>query len=234
MTKLYTVAPETTAARLIRDAGADWEGYTHHAFVKGIQDGTLPEACFRHYLVQDYRFLVHFSRAYALAAFKSDDLEEIQTAAGMVHTLIAEELKLHVRTCAGWGLDEATIRTTPEHPSNAAYTRFVLERGLAGDLADLLVALAPCVIGYAEIGARLDQDPATKRDGNPYAEWIATYASEPFQAGAVAAAAQLDRVLARRLGPEPWTLPRWAELASTFHTATRLEIGFWEMGLAGR
>ena len=32
---------------------------------------------------------------------------------------------------------------------------FVLERGMAGDLLDLHVALAPCIVGYAEIAAEL-------------------------------------------------------------------------------
>ena len=36
-----------------------------------------------------------------------------------------------------------------------AYTRYVLELGLAGDALDLMVALAPCIAGYAEIGAML-------------------------------------------------------------------------------
>jgi len=37
----------------------------------------LPEQCFRHYLVQDYLFLIHFARAYALAAYKSETLADI-------------------------------------------------------------------------------------------------------------------------------------------------------------
>lgn len=234
MRELYTLPPASAAARLIAASEADWSTFTHHGFVAGLQAGTLPEPCFRHYLVQDYRFLIHFARAWALAAFKSEDVAEIRASAALVHALIDQELQLHVRTCADWGLAEEELRRTPEHPANAAYTRFVLERGLAGDLADLLVALAPCVVGYAEIGARLDRDPATRRDGNPYGEWIATYAGADYQEGAASAVAQLDRVLAARLGPAPATQPRWPELVATFRTAVRLEIGFWEMGLAAR
>ncbi|MFW5832569.1 MAG: TenA family protein [Pseudomonadota bacterium] len=230
MTELFTVPTETALARLIRANGADWEAFTRHRFVEGLGDGSLPEEAFRFYLVQDYRFLIHFARAWALAAFKSDDLDDIKSAAAVVHTLVDEEMQLHVETCAGWGLDEATLRTTPEHPANAAYTRYVLERGLAGDLADLLAALAPCVIGYAEIGARLASTPEATADTNPYAAWVRTYAGDAYQSGAATAAAQLERVLQHRLGSEPWASPRWPDLAATFGQATRLEIGFWEMG----
>ncbi|MFP4270346.1 MAG: TenA family protein [Alphaproteobacteria bacterium] len=234
MSELYTVQPGTASARLVHDAGDEWRRFTHHRFVEELKAGTLDQAAFRYYLVQDYRFLVHFARAWALVAVKSEDVDDIRAAVSVVHTLIDDELKLHVETCAGWGLDAEQLKTTPEDPANAAYTRFVLERGFTGDLADLLVALMPCVIGYAEIGFRLAGDPATKRVGNPYDAWIATYAGDDYQSGAAAAVAQLERVLAHRLGPEPWTHPRWHDLRAGFTTATRLEIGFWEMGLAAR
>ena len=66
----------------LKDAAQDqWQAYVGHDFVRQLGQGSLPEACFRHYLVQDYIFLIHFGRAYALAAFKSDDLEEMRAAA---------------------------------------------------------------------------------------------------------------------------------------------------------
>ena len=106
-----------------------------------------------------------------------------------------------------------------------AYTRFVLDCGQRGDLLDLLVALAPCVVGYGEIGARLGRDVATKREGNVYLPWIEMYAGEEYQGVSEAACAQLDQVGAAR-GSDA----RFASLAKTFDQATRLEIGFWEMG----
>lgn len=234
MTTLYTVAPDGSLARLIEANAEIWQAFTHHPFVTGLGDGSLPEASFRHYLVQDYRFLIHFARAWALAAFKSDALDDLRSATAVVHALVDEEMRLHVDTCAGWGLTAADLEAAPEHPANAAYTRFVLERGLAGDLADLLVALAPCVVGYAEVGARLGRSAAATAHTNPYAGWVRTYAGDAYQAGAATAAAQLERVLARRLGSIPWTSPRWPDLVATFGQATALEVGFWEMGLAAR
>ena len=52
---------------------------------------------------------------------------------------------------------------TKEATANLAYTRYVLDRGMSGDRLDLRVAIAPCLIGYGEIGMRLANDPATKR-----------------------------------------------------------------------
>ncbi len=210
----------------------DWDAYIRHDFVRRLGSGDLPEACFRHYLGQDYIFLTHFARAYALAAFKSDQLDDLRGAAATLDALINSEMALHVKTCAGWGLSEAGMAALPEAEANLAYTRFVLDTGMAGDLLDLLVALAPCVMGYAEIGTWLAASPARGRNqANPYRDWIEMYAGAEYQDVAQGALDQLDRVAARRLGAEPAAAPRWAQLAKTFRSATRLEIGFWDMGL---
>jgi len=87
--------------------------------------------------------------------------------------------------------------------------------------------LAPCMVGYAVIGAERAADPATRRDGNPYREWLDMYAGDEFQALARDCAAALDEQFARRGGEG-----RVPALAASFATATRLEGDFWAMGLA--
>ena len=220
---------ETLFARLRAASAGDWADYTTHEFVRRLADGTLPEECFRHYLIQDYLFLIHFARAYALAAYKSDELEDIRAAAQTVSALVDTEMGLHVKYCAGWGISEADMRAAPEATANMAYTRFVLERGSAGDVLDLHAALAPCVVGYAEIALTLAADPATKRDNNPYNDWIENYSGADYQAVASGAVARLDDLAARRGGDA-----RFAALSTTFNAATRLEVGFWDMGLGLR
>src|SRR3712207_1345708 len=111
-----------------------------------LADGSLPEAGFRHYLVQDYLFLIQLARAYALAVYKSDTLADMRQAGAAMSAILDMEMGLHVQYCAQWGLDEAGMAATPEATHTLAYTRFVLERGMAGDLLDLHVALAPCIV----------------------------------------------------------------------------------------
>lgn len=204
----------------------DWYGYTRHDFVAQLAAGTLPEESFRHYLIQDYLFLIQFARAYALAAYKADDVADIRQAAKSLSTIVDGETSLHVRFCARWGIPEADILSAPEATATMAYTRYVLERGMAGDLLDLLVALAPCVVGYAEIAQNLMAHPATRVEGNPYREWLEMYSGTDYGAVAAGAASALDRHFARR-GSEG----RLAQLETTFRAATRLEGQFWQMGL---
>jgi len=211
--------------RLKAAAVADWQSYVHHDFVRQMGAGTLPQAAFRTYLVQDYLFLIQFARAYALATYKSRALADMRSAqAGLA--AILDEMDLHVRLCGRWGLSPGHIEATPEHQATVAYTRFVLDCGAAGDLLDLHVALAPCVIGYAEIGRNLAPDGIDALGDHPYREWIAEYAGDSYQAVAASARRHLDDLAARAM-----TERRFNELATSFGKASRLEADFWQMGL---
>ena len=212
-------------ARLKEAAASEWSSYIDHEFVRGMADGTLPEECFRHYLVQDYIFLIHFSRAYALAAYKSSRLSDIVDASQSMSAIL-DEMELHIRLCERWGLKAEDIEKTPEATATMAYTRYVLEKGVSGDLLDIYAALSPCVVGYGEIGNKLKTDPNTKKNGNPYMEWIDEYASDGYQSVAIAGIAKIDE-----LGAEVMTETRFPRLVETFAQATRLEAQFWDMGL---
>jgi len=222
----YAITPGSLFDRLRAGAEPHWSDYTRHPFVAGLADGSLPEAAFRHYLQQDFIFLKHFARAYALAVYKSDTLADMRSSAGAVDLLINQEMSLHIKYCSEWGIGEADLEALDEDPACMAYTRYVLERGMAGDLLDLKIALAPCVVGYAEIATRLAAEPETKMQGNPYAPWIETYSGPDYVGPALAAAEELD-ALWSRFGNEA----RAASVQRTFSEATRLEVGFWQMGL---
>ncbi|WP_134680845.1 thiaminase II [Paracoccus ravus] len=212
-----------------RDAAPDWRDYTHHPFVEGMREGTLPRADFLTYLVQDYLFLIHFSRAWALAVVKAGDLEEMRACAATVHALLDHEMSLHVQTCAAAGIDVEAMTRTPEAMTNIAYTRYVMDAGLSGDFLDLLAALMPCVLGYGEIGTRLQCE---RLADTPYMDWIETYAGAEYQAACASAGRLLDEAIRKRLGPKPEDSPRWQQLAGRFATATRLEVAFWGLGKA--
>lgn len=213
-------------------AAEEWEAYTRHDFVGQLAKGELPEACFRHYLKQDYLFLKHFARAWALAVVKSHSLEDMRACAATVSGLINEEMQLHVGYCAEWGIGEAELQAVPEAPANMLYTRYVLDVGQSGDLLELLTALAPCFLGYAEIGAWIAADPETRLEGSPYRAWIEMYSGTDFQEAARSSQQQLDRLAGRRgLAGNPRASTRWPSLARIFTTAVKLEIGFWDMAL---
>lgn len=223
-TEEQIIGADSLFARLREAAAEDWQDYTDHEFIRRMEDGTLPQAAFRHYLIQDYLFLVQFARAYALAAYKSRRLADIRAAQGGLESIL-EETELHVRLCAGWGLSREDLDAAAEHPTTVAYTRYVLDAGHSGDLLDLHVALSPCVIGYAEIGQRLA--PAVEADPqHPYAEWITEYSSPEYRSVARDAVEHIEE-----LGRRSFAEGRFEDLLGVFSSATRLEAQFWQMGL---
>jgi len=214
----------TLFERLKAESGAQWQAYTEHRFVAELGQGTLPLPVFQNYLVQDYLFLIQFARARGLAVYKSRSLSGLQEAHAALSAVLVET-QLHIELTGRWGISRAELEAAPEQQGTVAYTRYVLDAGSAGDLAELCVALAPCVIGYAEIGSSLARE-LDHRPDHPYREWITEYSSVEYQQTAQAAVHQLEVLAEQSL-----TDQRFRELAGVFRTATRLEADFWQQAL---
>ncbi len=211
--------------RLTSACATHWQAYAWHPFVQRLSDGSLPLAAFQRYLIQDYLFLIHFARAKALAVFKAESIQAMQDKAAAIQAILAET-SMHLRYCESWGIPQAEVLATPESAETVSYTRYVIDRGLAGDILDLEVALAPCTVGYAEVALRILADPRRKAVDNPYQSWIDTYVDPAYQAMASAAAARIDA-----LGVSHGGEARFATLSATFAEAARLEARFWQQGL---
>lgn len=201
----------------------EWESYVDHEFVRQLADGSLPKACFQHYLQQDYAFLIQFTRAWALAVYKSRTLTEMREAQAGINAMLDLEIGLHIDYCQQWGISEEQLAKVDESPACVAYTRYVLDCGMSGGLADLYAALLPCIYGYAEIGQRLIQ--LTPVTDNPYQPWIDMYASDEYQAVANAAKTKFNWLC------KEVSKTKLDELQNIFRTATRMEVAFWQMGL---
>src|SRR5690554_6128258 len=126
----------------------DWRAYIEHDFVRQLAAGTLPEEAFRHYLKQDYLFLIHFGRAYALATYKSRDITELRHSLDGLKTIIDVELGLHIDYCREWGISAADLPGLPAARATMAYTHYVLAAANRGDPLHLPAALAPYPVGH--------------------------------------------------------------------------------------
>ncbi|PNP83516.1 hypothetical protein FNYG_03079 [Fusarium nygamai] len=63
-----------------------WKEFVYHPFVMAMGDGTLPLESFKGYIIQDYLYLIHFSRANALAAYKAQNIEDISRVSCTAYT----------------------------------------------------------------------------------------------------------------------------------------------------
>jgi thiaminase/transcriptional activator TenA len=158
----------------------------NHPFVRGLGDGSLPQASFSRYVAQDAFYLGAFARSYALAAARCRNLEDF----AIFHELMGgamSEIETHRKYAAELDIPLEGVRPYPE---TLAYTRFLLGLAWTAGVAEILAAMTPCMSLYAHLGSELS------RGGVPehrYRRWIETYSSEEFATLRDRVEALLDR-----------------------------------------
>ena len=193
-----------------------------HPFITGVGDGTLPEDKFKYYVLQDYVYLIDYSRVLALASARAPDLDTMSWFAELLDETLNTEMELHRTYCGEFGITREELDATRPAPTTVGYTSYLLTVAHQGSFPELVASLLPCQWGYWEIGEHL------ARHGRPenaplYSQWIDMYASEEF-----AQLAQTVREMADRLGQTAGP----AELAAmdkAYLTSLRFEHRFWEM-----
>ncbi|KAL6916014.1 hypothetical protein ACHAPO_006313 [Fusarium lateritium] len=199
-----------------------WKEFVYHPFVMAMGDGSLPLESFKGYIIQDYLYLIHFSRANALAAYKAQNIEDISRATQIVQHIM-HELKLHTSYCESFGISLDEMRATPEKQACTAYTRYVLDVGQNGDWLGLQMALAPCLLGYGAAAKMLHDHENTVRENNTYWAWIKNYNEEDYTDAVKLGSALLEKHIQLQ------SPSRIEELVQIFIHALKMEIGFWEM-----
>ncbi|ORX99642.1 hypothetical protein K493DRAFT_313134 [Basidiobolus meristosporus CBS 931.73] len=218
--------PYPLVAYLVGQSRDIWENYVKHPFVEQLGNGTLPKKAFVHFLKQNYLYLHQYARACALASYKGQTMQEIASAAKSVIE-VGKEVQRYFELCLEWGVDAYELKTASEDSATVAYTRYILDQGHSGDNLSFRVALAPCMIGYLEMGQSLVDSIATKRDGNPYWPWIQALSHSEMVQQVDQTKASLEK-LAETYPPSEAKLK---ELARIFRQCVRLEIEFWNASL---
>ncbi|MYC29482.1 MAG: thiaminase II [Chloroflexi bacterium] len=193
-----------------------------HPFVRGVGDGSLEVEKFKHYVLQDYVYLIEYSRVLAMAAARAQDLDTMGWFARLLDETLNIEMDLHRGYCAEFGITSVELETTVPAPTTVAYTAYLLQLAHQGSFAELVASLVPCQWGYWEIGEYLSRQ-GEPEDAPLYSQWIQMYTSQEFAELADAIRSLLDR-LGSRAGPDELEAMERAYL-----TSLRFEYMFWEM-----
>jgi thiaminase/transcriptional activator TenA len=211
----------TLSARLREDADAVWLAQHDHPFVRAVGDGSVDMERFRHWVRQDYLFLVEYARLFALAAARAPDLETMRRFARLAQETLETEMGLHRAYAAEFGISEQTLAAETMAPTTRAYTDFLLRTAALGDYVELVAALLPCMWGFNEIGTRLAEKGVPSQP--QCAAWVEMYASTEF-----GGLARWCREILDRLG-EGLPAEVEARAREAFVTSSRYELAFWEM-----
>ena len=198
----------TLAQRLWTNNADLAQACLENAFVRGLADGSLPEACFKAYVAQDAYFLEAFARAYALALARSPDAHGLRAFYILIGGVL-DELELHATYARRLTID---LAHTEPAPATLAYTDFLLATATLQGVAETCAAMTPCMRLYAYLGQTL----AKTATSATYQEWIQTYASPDFES----LASTLESLLNRYAEPSQ-------QVDSAYRRAMQLELAFF-------
>ena len=184
-----------------------------------LAEGRLGVEAFRHYIVQDAKYLIAFAQALAIAAARADDPDQIVLFAAAAQEAVVVERALHADYFRRFGIDEATVSATPMSPTCHHYTSFLLANGFREPLPVHVAALLPCFWVYREVGHHIHRIAAPE---NPYRAWIDTYAGDEFAAAVDAIIAVTDAVAGTA------SLNQIEAMHAAFTRAMQLECMFWD------
>lgn len=197
-----------------------WEGSFQHPFITELQEGTLPEAAFRYYLLQDRYYLEHFGKLYGLIAEATDDIEVRQMMQENAMNLKTGELAIREGFFKELGITDEEIAKTPIAPTAYNYVSHMYRQLVEGSPQAAMAGILPCVWLYQEIGCRLISE------GSPnllYQRWIETYAGVEAAETILKERAVLDRLYAESTEKEQ------SQMEIAFMISSQMEYLFWEM-----
>ena len=181
--------------------------------------GRLELDRFRHYIVQDAKYLIAFGQALAVAAAKADHPDHIVQFADAAREAVVVERALHGSYFARFGLDAAAVAAEPVSPTCHHYASWLLATAFREPLPVVAAALLPCFWVYREVGTAIHARAAAD---NPYRAWIDTYAGDEFAAVVAAMISTTDA-----LGSEA-SAGELASMHDAFTRAMQLEWMFWD------
>ena len=85
----------TITEKLLDSVKEIWADYHTHPFVKGIGDGSLDQKKFRYYMIQDYLYLIDYTKVFAVGVAKAKDLSVMKLFAASTHNILDGEMDIH-------------------------------------------------------------------------------------------------------------------------------------------
>lgn len=198
-----------------------YERIIGHPFIKELADGTLATERFARYIAQDEIYIKNYGEEMFLLADMMPTVEMREMFRAFAKEGMEAEGAMHQLLIEHFGIDTA-VEPSVVTAGYMAHTRRHIN---SGSLAHAIAAMLPCMWIYNEVGLYIYNHRNTAP--NPYAEWVATYASEDFS--------ECTRVILEfcdRIAAEADSKVR-SEMNEAFLIAAEYEWKFWNWGYFG-
>jgi len=202
-----------------------WTGATDHRFTRELHAGTIDDAVFRRYLLQDYAFLETLVGVFGHAVGDAPTMAAKSRLTDFLGTLTAAENDYFERSFEALDVPEADYTDPALAEPTAAFRDLLLRAAHEGDYAETLAVLVPAewvYLTWATEGGDGDRPDRFYLD-----EWIDLHAIPAFDSLVGWLRAELDREVAAA-GER-----RQARLAELFCRTVELEVAFFDAAYEG-
>jgi len=143
------------------------------SFVQSLTKGTLPRACFKHYLAQDILYIIDDARALALTAARAEDTDDMYFLLQLAKDGLDIERALQTDMVKHFKIEVVTQKS----PAFKAYTDFLLNHACHSPYPVALASLLPCFWVYHNTGKHIKKNTVPN---NPYQKWLNTYSDDIY------------------------------------------------------
>lgn len=213
----------TTAERLFDVSKDIWEQYHAHPFVKGIADGSLDKEKFKYYMIQDYLYLIDYTKVFAVGAAKGKDLETMRLFAGYTHAILDGEMEIHRSYMKRLGITLSEAEQTRPALDNLSYTSYMLRIAYEEGEAEVAAAILSCAVSYEVIAQRIVREHPEALAHPFYGEWVSGYAAPEYHQQNEELIALMNRLT------EGYSEAQLSHLEEIFINCSRYESSFWDM-----
>lgn len=206
---------------LLKESLDIWEKYLTHPFITGIGDGSLDREKFCYYTVQDYLYLLNYSKIFALGVCKAEDEAMMRDFARYLQEILNSEMGIHFEYLKKYEINHWDLAQTKKaNLVNISYTNYMISKAYEGGQKEVLCILAACALSYEFIARHLLANHPCNDDF--YAPWVKAYASEEYS--------KINHWLSLNLDKYSNNIDKKAldNLVNIFRNCSLYEYDFWQ------
>lgn len=200
-----------------------WAEYNKHPFVKGLEDGTLAKEKFRHYMIQDYLYLIDYGKVFAIGMAKAKSTESRQLFSAYIRSISECEMDTHRGYMGIMGISHDEIEKSKMALDNLSYTSYMLRVAYEEGEAEIVAAILSCAYSYEVIAKKILENNPEAAKHSFYGAWVNSYAGEEYHEDNVVLIDWMEK-LAKDYNEE-----QVQHLVDIFVACSRYELDFWEM-----
>ena len=202
-----------------------WSEATDHAFTRAIGDGTMPEAAYARYLIEDYTFITDLASTLGYLVAKAPRMPSKTRLSAFLALLTSEENDYFLRSFAALGVPPETYETAAQGPTTRAFAELLLTSAGKGTYAEGLACLLCAEWCYLTWGLREAKKP--RPNAFYLAEWIDLHAAPGFEDFVNWLREEMDGI-----GPS-LSSDEQENVAVLFRHMSTLEFAFFEAAWSG-